>query len=53
MSYGALVVMMLSVGAVLALVSFCLYRVLTLPPIDMQDIRGPLEIDTKDTQYED
>ena len=53
MSTGALIVMLLSVGSVLALVSFCMYRVLTLPPLDMQDIRGPLEIDTKDTQYED
>ncbi|WP_166824222.1 hypothetical protein [Thalassoroseus pseudoceratinae] len=53
MSFGALAVMILSVGSVLTLVSFCLYRVLTLPPVEMQDIRGPLEIDTKDTDYED
>lgn len=53
MSWSALTVMILSVGSVLTLVSFCLYRVLTLPPVDMQDLRGPLEIDTKDTQYED
>ncbi len=53
MSSSALTVMILSVGSVLTLVSFCLYRVLTLPPVDMQDLRGPLEIDTRDTQYDD
>lgn len=42
-------VMILSVGSVLSLVSFCLYRVLTLPPVDMEEIKGPLEIDTGDT----
>ncbi len=43
------VVMILSVGTVLALMGYCLYRVLTLPPVDMEEIKGPLEIDTRDT----
>ncbi len=38
---------------VLALVSFCLYKVLGLPPVEMEDIKGPLEIDTRDTQDAD
>ncbi len=42
-------IMLISVGSVLTLVSYCLYRVLSLPPVDMEDIKGPLEIDTRDT----
>ena len=50
MNVGGLIVMILSVGSVLTLVSFCLYRVLTLPPVDVEDhLKGPLEIDTHDT----
>ncbi|MCA9238066.1 MAG: hypothetical protein KDA44_21480 [Planctomycetales bacterium] len=41
--------MLVSISVVLGLVSYCLYRVLTLPPVDVQDIKGPLEIDTRDT----
>ena len=43
------VVMFLSVGSVLTLVSYCLYRVLSLPPVEMEDIHGPLDIETGDT----
>ena len=43
-------VMLISIGTVLSLVTYCLYRVLTLPPVHMQDIKGPLEIDTGDTE---
>lgn len=43
------IVMILSVGTVLSLVTYCLVRVLTLPPVDIEDIKGPLEIDTGDT----
>lgn len=53
MTVAAVIVMSLSVGSVLTLVSYCLYRVLTLPPIEMQDIKGPLEIDTRDTEDAD
>lgn len=49
MTADAWIVMLLSVGSVLTLVSFCLYRVLTLPPVEMEDLKGPLEIDTRDT----
>lgn len=46
-------VMIVSVGAVLSLVTFCVTKVLSLPPVEMEDIKGPLEIDTRDTQDAD
>jgi hypothetical protein len=47
-------VMTVSVGSVLALLSFCMYRVLTLPPVEIEEhLKGPLEIDTRDTQDAD
>jgi hypothetical protein len=50
MTIGGWIVMTLSVGSVLTLVIFCLCRVLSLPPIDVeQHLKGPLEIDTRDT----
>ncbi len=50
MTISAAIVMILSVSSVVALVSFCLYRVLTLPPVEVEEhLKGPLEIDTKDT----
>jgi hypothetical protein len=43
------VVMLLSIGFVLSLVSFCLYRVFKLPPVEVEEhIKGPLEIETGD-----
>jgi len=46
--------MILSVGSVLALTGFCLYRVLTLPPAEVEDMNvAPLEIDTRDTRDAD
>ena len=48
------IVMIVSVGSVLALVTFCLYRVLRLPPVDIEThLKGPLDIDTRDTQDAD
>jgi hypothetical protein len=47
------VIMLVSVLTVLLLVSFCLIRVLTLPPTEEESIKGPLEIDTGDTQNAD
>lgn len=47
------IVMILSVGSVLALVSYCLYRVMSLPAVEMDDIEGPLTIDTGDTEDAD
>lgn len=43
-------VMILSVGSVLTLVSFCMFKVLTLPPVEEEHIKGPLEIETPDTK---
>jgi hypothetical protein len=45
--------MLLSVGAVLTLMGYCLYRVLTLPPLEMEELHGPLDIDTGDTKDAD
>jgi len=43
------VVMLLSVGFVLSLAGFCLYRVLILPPVDVEEhLKGPLDIETGD-----
>ena len=44
------IVMAVSVGTVLLLVSYCLTRVLSLPPVEMDEaLTSPLEIDTGDT----
>jgi len=41
--------MLASVGGVLALTGFCLYRVLSLPPAEVESLKtAPLEIDTRD-----
>ncbi len=46
--------MIVSVGSVLALTGFCFYRVLTLPPAQIEDINvAPLTIDTGDTRDAD
>jgi hypothetical protein len=46
--------MTVSVGSVLTLISFCLYKVLTLPPAEVEDVNvAPLEIDTRDTRDAD
>jgi hypothetical protein len=42
-------VMVVSVTAVLALCGYCLYRVLTLPPMEEEHLKAPLDIDTGDT----
>jgi NSS family neurotransmitter:Na+ symporter len=42
-------VMTISIGAVLVLCGWCMYRVLTLPPLEEETLKGPLEIDTGDT----
>jgi len=50
MTLGGWAVMIVSVGSVLSLAAFCLYRVLTLPPVDVTEhLKGPLDIDTLDT----
>jgi len=43
---AGLTVMVVSIGSVLSLVSYCLYRVLSLPPVEVEEhIKGPLEIE--------
>jgi len=42
-------VMLVSVSTVLTLVTYCVQKVLSLPPVEMEDLKGPLEIDTRDT----
>lgn len=48
MTPSAVIVMIISVGSVLSLVTFCLYRVLRLPPSEDEDLKDPLSIDTGD-----
>lgn len=46
--------MIVSVGSVLALVTFCLVRVMMLPPVEVEDLNiAPLEIETGDTKDAD
>jgi hypothetical protein len=51
---GGWIVMTLSVGSVLLLSGFCVFRVLTLPPVEAEEhLKGPLDIDTRDTHDAD
>ena len=43
------IIMVISVGSVLTLVSYCLYRVLSLPPVEVEEhLKGMPDIDTQD-----
>lgn len=43
------IIMIVSLTSVIALTIFCLYRVLTLPPVEVEHLNvAPLEIDTHD-----
>ena len=54
MTTAGWIIMFVSVGAVLALVGFCFYRVLTLPPLVVEEhLKGPLVIETGDTEDAD
>ena len=54
MDTPAIIVMTISVGSVLSLVTYCLIRVMTLPSVDFEEAtKGPLEIDTGDTDNAD
>jgi hypothetical protein len=54
MTAAGWIIMIVSVGSVLALATFCLYRVLTLPPTEVEKhLKAPLEIDTGDTKDAD
>jgi hypothetical protein len=46
-------IMIVSVGSVLTLTVFCFYRVLSLPPAEIDELKAPLDIDTGDTSNPD
>jgi hypothetical protein len=50
MTTAAWTIMTVSVTTVIALLAFCMYRVLTLPPVEVEEsMHGPVNIDTGDT----
>jgi hypothetical protein len=53
MTLAGWVMMIVSVGSVLVLTAYCLYRVMTLPPVEVEDLTYPLEADTGDTKDAD
>ena len=54
MTSAGLAIMLVSVGSILLLVSFCMWRVLRLPPeIVEEHLKAPLDIDTGDTNNAD
>ena len=53
MNAQGLAIMLISVGTVLVLTAYCMYRVLNLPPMEVDDITGPLGVDTGDTEDAD
>jgi len=54
MTTPGLAIMIVSLASVLALVGFCLYRVLRLPPEVVEEhLKAPLDIDTRDTKDAD
>jgi hypothetical protein len=49
MTTAGWIIMIASVTFVLALTAFCMYRVLTLPPVEVEEhLKAPLEIETPD-----
>jgi hypothetical protein len=47
-------IMIASITGVLGLVSFCMYRVMTLPPTEVTEtMKTPLDIDTGDVENAD
>lgn len=53
MNAGGWTMLIVSVSAVLTLVTYCVTKVLSLPPADVEEIEGPLTIDTGDTEDAD
>lgn len=41
-------IMIVSLTSVFILVSYCLIRVLTLPPLEEETLKAPMDIDTRD-----
>lgn len=49
MTIAGWIIMSVSLTVVIGLVSFCLYRVFTLPPVEAEEhLKAPLEIETPD-----
>ncbi|MBA3483905.1 MAG: hypothetical protein H0T51_19030 [Pirellulales bacterium] len=46
-------IMLVSVGSVISLAVYCIARVLALPPIEVDVLNSPLDIDTGDTEDAD
>jgi hypothetical protein len=46
-------IMLVSVGSVISLTVYCMARVLSLPPIEVDVLNSPLDIDTGDTEDAD
>lgn len=44
------IMMLVSNVTVVSLTAYCLYRVLMLPPVEVENLKAPLEIDTRDTK---
>ncbi len=44
------IMMLVSTTSVTALTIYCLVKVLSLPPVEVEDMHAPLEIDTRDTK---
>jgi hypothetical protein len=54
MNSAGIAIMIVSVGSVLALTAFCMFRVLSLPPEVVEEhLKAPLDIDTRDTSDAD
>lgn len=54
MTIAGWIIMGVSLTAVVSLVSFCFIRVMLLPPVEVEEhLKGPLEIDTRDTEDAD
>lgn len=47
---AGMTMMVVSITSVLILTFFCLYRVMTLPPVEIDDMHAPQNIDTGDTK---
>lgn len=50
MNASGWIFMLASVSSVTALVVYCFYKVLSLPPSEEEDLHGPLDIDTGDRE---
>lgn len=49
MTLGGWLIMIVSISSVIALMIYCVYTVLSLPSVEDEYFKGPLKIDTRDT----